>query len=194
MPPAVGAEPRLIKKYSNRKLYDTSSRRYVTLERIGELIREGENVQVIDRGSGEDLTAVTLSQVVLDSERKRHGAIPEALLQQLVRNPGEAFSQAVRQTVSAGQDLIQKAEERVVREPQQALAEARRTIEGLKIPTQKDMDRLERRVRDLSARIEQMSAVIARLDPKAQLSTSAQRPAARRSPAKRRPPRSSKAS
>ena len=126
-------------------------------------------MQVIDRASGEDLTAVTLSQVVLDSERKRHGAVPEALLQQLVRNPGEAFSEAVRQTVSAGQDLIQKAEERVVREPQAALAEARKTLQGLKIPTQKDVDRLERRVRELNSRVEQMAAVIARLDPSAGL-------------------------
>ena len=135
-------------------------------------------MQVIDRASGEDLTAVTLSQVVLDSERKRHGAVPEALLQQLVRNPGEAFSEAVRQTVSAGQDLIQKAEERVVREPQAALAEARKTLQGLKIPTQKDVDRLERRVRELNSRVEQMAAVIARLDPSAGLT--AKSPAVRK--------------
>ncbi|HEV3234717.1 MAG TPA: polyhydroxyalkanoate synthesis regulator DNA-binding domain-containing protein [Candidatus Dormibacteraeota bacterium] len=175
-------EPRLIKKYSNRKLYDTSSRRYITLERIGVLIREGENVQVIDRASGEDLTAVTLSQVVLDSERKKHGAIPEALLQQLVRNPSEAFSEAVRQTVSAGQDLIQKAETRVVREPQQALAEARKTLQGLKIPQQKDMERLERRVRELTARVEQMAEVIERLDPGAKVAAARSR---RRSPARK---------
>jgi polyhydroxyalkanoate synthesis regulator protein len=143
------------------------------------LIREGEDVQVIDRASGEDLTAVTLSQVVLDSERKRHGAVPEALLQQLVRNPGEAFSEAVRQTVSAGQDLIQKAETRVVREPQQALAEARRTLQGLKIPQQKDMERLERRLRELTARVEQMAEVIARLDPGSNVA--ARRPSGRRS-------------
>ena len=140
------------------------------MERIGQLVRDGESVQVIDRASGEDLTAVTLSQVVLDSERKRHGAVPEALLQQLVRNPGEAFSEAVRQTVSAGQDLFQKAEERVVREPQAAIAEARKTLQGLKIPTQKDVDRLERRVRELNNRVEQMAVVIARLDPSAGLS------------------------
>ena len=144
-------------------------------------------MQVIDRASGEDLTAVTLSQVVLDSERKRHGAVPEALLQQLVRNPGEAFSEAVRQTVSAGQDLIQKAEERVVREPQAALAEARKTLQGLKIPTQKDVDRLERRVRELNSRVEQMAAVIARLDPSAGLT--AKSPPVRKtsSPAKAKP-------
>jgi polyhydroxyalkanoate synthesis regulator protein len=128
-------------------------------------VRDGENVQVIDRGTGSDLTAVTLSQVVLDSERKRHGAVPEALLQQLVRAPGEAFSVAVRQTVTAGQDLIQRAEERVVREPQAALAEARRTLQGLKIPSQRDMDRLERRVRELTDRVENLARAIARLDP-----------------------------
>jgi len=58
------------------------------------LVRTGENIQVVDRSNGEDLTAVTLSQVVLDNERKRHGAVPEQLLQ-LVRNPGEAVIGAV---------------------------------------------------------------------------------------------------
>jgi polyhydroxyalkanoate synthesis repressor PhaR len=98
--PTQEPAPRLIKKYSNRKLYDTSSRRYITLERIGELVRTGENIRVVDRSNGEDLTAVTLSQVVLDNERKRHGAVPEQLLQQLVRNPGEAVIGAVRQSRS----------------------------------------------------------------------------------------------
>jgi polyhydroxyalkanoate synthesis regulator protein len=137
------------------------------------LVREGEDVQVIDRSSGEDLTAVTLSQVVLDSERKRHGAVPEALLQQIVRAPTEAISEAVR----AGQDLFQKAEERVVREPQAALAEARKTLQGLKIPNQKDLDRLERRLRDLSARVERLADVISRLDSSSDLK---RKPAPRR--------------
>jgi polyhydroxyalkanoate synthesis repressor PhaR len=154
--------PRLIKKYTNRKLYDTTSRRYITLERIGELVRGGENIQVVDRGSGEDLTAVTLSQVVLDNERKRHGAVPEQLLQQLVRNPGEAVIGAVRQSISAVQDQIQRAEERVVR-PDVALEEAlektlARTLRGLKIPSQRDMQRFERRLTELASRVDRLAA------------------------------------
>ena len=51
----------LIKRYPNRKLYDTEAKQYVTLEQIAELIRSGKDVQVIDHESGEDLTALTLS-------------------------------------------------------------------------------------------------------------------------------------
>ncbi len=161
--PTQEPAPRLIKKYSNRKLYDTSSRRYITLERIGELVRTGENIQVVDRSNGEDLTAVTLSQVVLDNERKRHGAVPEQLLQQLVRNPGEAVIGAVRQSISAVQDQIQRAEERV--RPDVAVEEAlekalARTLRGLKIPSQKEMQRFDRRLTDLVKRVDRLADIV----------------------------------
>jgi polyhydroxyalkanoate synthesis regulator protein len=134
------------------------------LERIGELVRTGENIQVVDRSNGEDLTAVTLSQVVLDNERKRHGAVPEQLLQQLVRNPGEAVIGAVRQSISAVQDQIQRAEERVVR-PDVAFEEAleralARTLRGLKIPSQKEMQRFDRRLTDLVRRVDRLADVV----------------------------------
>jgi polyhydroxyalkanoate synthesis regulator protein len=134
------------------------------LERIGELVRTGENIQVVDRSNGEDLTAVTLSQVVLDNERKRHGAVPEQLLQQLVRNPGEAVIGAVRQSISAVQDQIQRAEERVVR-PDVAFEEAleralARTLRGLKIPSQKEMQRFDRRLTDLVSRVDRLADVV----------------------------------
>jgi polyhydroxyalkanoate synthesis regulator protein len=134
------------------------------LERIGELVRTGENIQVVDRSNGEDLTAVTLSQVVLDNERKRHGAVPEQLLQQLVRNPGEAVIGAVRQSISAVQDQIQRAEERVVR-PDVAFEEAlekalARTLRGLKIPSQKEMQRFDKRLTDLVRRVDRLAGVV----------------------------------
>ena len=156
---AAASEPRLIKKYSNRKLYDTRSRRYITLERIGELVRGGENVHVVDRGSGEDLTSVTLSQIVLDTQRRRHGAVPEKVLQQLVRAPTEALREAVRQSVSAGQDLMAQAEDRLVRAPERAIEDAiDRALRGLKIPSQKEFDRLERQVRELVKKVDALKS------------------------------------
>ena len=133
----------------------------MTLERIGELMHSGENVQVIDRTSGEDLTTVTISQVVLDRERRRHGAVPEQLLQQLVRAPGEAVAGAVRQSIAAGADFLQRAEEAVVRVPEAAIEETLlRTLRGLKIPTQREMASIDRRLRDLSQRVEELAAAI----------------------------------
>ncbi|HEY8741400.1 MAG TPA: polyhydroxyalkanoate synthesis regulator DNA-binding domain-containing protein [Candidatus Dormibacteraeota bacterium] len=180
----------MIKKYSNRKLYDTTSRQYITLERIGELIRGGETVQVIDRTSGEDLTAVTLSQVVLERERKRHGAVPEQLLQQLVRGPSEAVTQAVQKSIAAGQDFLQRAEERVVRAPEAALDEALlRTLRSLKIPTQREMSGFDRRLRELSQRVDQLAAAIGQQPvPSAAKPARSGKAANSRPPSRRTPP------
>jgi len=61
----------LIKRYPNRKLYNTHSRGYVCLESVADLIRQGHELQVIDHVSGEDLTAVILSQIVLEQRRNK---------------------------------------------------------------------------------------------------------------------------
>ena len=74
----------LIKRYLNRKLYDTQSRRYITLEQIGSLIRQGTDIQVIDHKSGEDLTAITLAQVIAGQEKKQTGSVPSSALADLI--------------------------------------------------------------------------------------------------------------
>jgi polyhydroxyalkanoate synthesis regulator phasin len=145
-------------------------------------VREGETIQVVDRTSGEDLTAVTLSQVVLDNERKRHGAVPEALLQQLVRSPGEVFKEAVRQSITAGQNLIQQAEERVVQQPEAAIEEARRTLQRIRIPGQGDVERLELRVAELTERVEALAGALERLQPGVTATGAKPRAAARAKP------------
>jgi hypothetical protein len=135
----------------------------VTLERIGELLRAGEDIRVVDRTSGEDLTAVTMSQVLLETERRRHGAVPDSMLQQLVKGP-EAILGAVRQSFSAGQDVIQRAEERVASVQEQVFDEAlARTLHGLRLPTQKDLQRLERKVSELSSRLDALSGSVEEL-------------------------------
>ena len=60
----------VIKRYSNRKLYDTQESRYVTLEEIEEMIRAGKEIAVVDAASGEDLTSVTLAQIIFEEEKK----------------------------------------------------------------------------------------------------------------------------
>ncbi|OLC45335.1 MAG: hypothetical protein AUH80_08890 [Chloroflexi bacterium 13_1_40CM_4_65_16] len=63
-------ERHLIKKYANRKLYDTRTSRYITLDQIAQLVRDGHEIKVVDRGNGGDLTQVTLSQIVLSEEKR----------------------------------------------------------------------------------------------------------------------------
>lgn len=90
----------LIKRYSNRKLYDTEAKQYITLEGIAELIRQGQNVQVIDHASGEDLTAVTLTQIVFEQEKKQSGFLPRSILSDMIEVGGERLNQLQRNLVS----------------------------------------------------------------------------------------------
>ncbi|WP_322805565.1 polyhydroxyalkanoate synthesis regulator DNA-binding domain-containing protein [Thermanaerothrix sp.] len=74
-----------IKRYNNRKLYDTVNRCYVTLEDIADYIANGNSVRVVDHESGQDLTTMILAQVIVDQERRLGGLIPRALLTRLIR-------------------------------------------------------------------------------------------------------------
>jgi polyhydroxyalkanoate synthesis repressor PhaR len=79
------ASGRLIRRYENRKLYDTARRRYVTLDDLARLVGAGEDVRVEDQRTGEDLTAVVLAQVVLEGVKERTARIPGQVLARLIR-------------------------------------------------------------------------------------------------------------
>ncbi len=80
--------PRVIKRYPNRKLYDTEARRYVTLERVERLIRDGIEVTVVDAGSGGDLTPMILTEILLNQERRGQAGLPAVFLHQLIKYGG----------------------------------------------------------------------------------------------------------
>lgn len=80
-----------IKRYSNRKLYDPETRQYVTLDEIGEMIRRGEDVRIIDHVTGADLTTLTMAQIVFEQEKRIGGLLPQALLTQVVQAGGNRF-------------------------------------------------------------------------------------------------------
>lgn len=95
------SEPRVIKRYSNRKLYDTQHSCYVTLEQISEMIRQGEDVRILDNNTKEDLTSVTLTQIIFEEEKKRR-LLPLAGLQAIIQTSGqsiEAFVNQIREEV-----------------------------------------------------------------------------------------------
>ena len=90
-------EPRVIKRYSNRKLYDTQSSRYVTLEQIADLIREGEDVRIVDNNSKEDLTSVTLAQIIFEEEKKQKSFLPLGAMRNIIQSGGERLEELVSQ-------------------------------------------------------------------------------------------------
>lgn len=102
--------PILIKRYANRKLYNTQTSRYITLKGIAELLEEDEEVSVIDNETGEDITSVTLSQILVDTERSNR-AVPGNLISELVQRGGDALYGALRRSMgdaSEGLDEFQR--------------------------------------------------------------------------------------
>ncbi|MES1174615.1 MAG: polyhydroxyalkanoate synthesis regulator DNA-binding domain-containing protein [Myxococcales bacterium] len=93
-PPSVR---RIIKRYSNRKLYDTKGSSYVTLLQIAEMIREGEDVQIIDNATKEDKTDVTLALIISEELRTKPRGIPLSTLKALIRNKGERILTQLRE-------------------------------------------------------------------------------------------------
>lgn len=102
----------VIKRYPNRKLYDTDSKQYITLEGIAELIRAGQEVQVIDHASGEDLTSLTLTQIILEQERKQNGFLSNSFLTSLIRDSGDRLASWQRK-LRAPQSLIRHIDEEI---------------------------------------------------------------------------------
>ncbi len=103
----------VIKRYANRKLYDTESKRYVTLDDVAEFIRQGDDVRVIDHVTGEDMTSTTLLQVIFEEEKKIGGLLPQVALTRLIRAGGEAVS-SLRSRL-AGIDPFQVIDEEIRR-------------------------------------------------------------------------------
>lgn len=79
------SEPRIIKRYTNRKLYDTRDSRYVTLSQIASMVRAGEEMKVIDNATKEDLTSLTLAQIIYEQEKQQAEVLPLSALRELVR-------------------------------------------------------------------------------------------------------------
>jgi polyhydroxyalkanoate synthesis repressor PhaR len=108
----------VIKRYPNRKLYDTDAKKYITLDGIAELIRHGAEVQVVDHTTGEDLTTVTLTQIIFEQEKKQAGFLPRSVLTGLVQAGGERLS-TLRRTLSSPLDLLRHVDEEIARRIQQ---------------------------------------------------------------------------
>lgn len=91
------AERRVIKRYSNRKLYDTKDSRYVTLLQIADMVRAGEDVQIIDNATKEDKTDVTLALIISEELKAKPRGIPLVTLKALIRHRGEKLLSTLRE-------------------------------------------------------------------------------------------------
>lgn len=144
----------VVKKYSNRKLYDTFTRRYVTLDVIADLLREGDEVRVVDRSTGADITAVTLSQILVDMERHRRSPLPEPVLVDMVKERSEQLLALLRGSLA----LPRRAAESLEKSTQAMDDAISSGLRNLNIATTDDIDVLEERLAALTRRVEDLEA------------------------------------
>ncbi|MBW2313085.1 MAG: polyhydroxyalkanoate synthesis regulator DNA-binding domain-containing protein [Deltaproteobacteria bacterium] len=103
----------LIKRYANRKLYNTETSRYITLKGIAELIENGDEVRVVDNETGEDITSIALSQILVDNERSKSGDVPGSVLTELISKGGDVLYTALRRGVGDAQGGIEEFQKNV---------------------------------------------------------------------------------
>ena len=108
MTPDDKKETKIIKRYQNRKLYDTQDSCYVTLEDIRDMIKEGQDIQIIDNATKEDLTSVTFAQIIFEEEKKHKGILPLNTFKQIIESGGEALKEFVQKSWESGVKEIQQ--------------------------------------------------------------------------------------
>ncbi|SMD00461.1 polyhydroxyalkanoate synthesis repressor PhaR [Desulfocicer vacuolatum DSM 3385] len=102
-----------IKKYANRKLYDTTDKKYISRTHLSELIRQGRDIVIIDNETGEDLTASIVSGLIATTKGKAGGAVSSSVLIQLFRKGGNALTDYAKKYVSFWQKSFTMAEEEI---------------------------------------------------------------------------------
>jgi polyhydroxyalkanoate synthesis repressor PhaR len=175
-PPATDGRPRrIIKRYSNRKLYDTKDSRYVTLLQIAEMVRASEEVQIIDNNTKDDLTEITLAQIIYEEQKAHSRNVPLQTLKELIHartekvladlregpigrlipgaKPGEEKEEVP--TKEAKPTLVDQAREKL-EEVQHNLDERVRSVLASFRPfqqLQQEVKRLNERIEDLEQRL-----------------------------------------
>jgi polyhydroxyalkanoate synthesis repressor PhaR len=156
----------VIKKYGNRRLYDTTGSRYVNLDDIARFIREGKEVQVVDAKTGRDLTRVTLTQVITEDAKGKPTGLPLELLRQLIIASDEVRQEFMMWYLKSAFDTYEKVQDAVqsrLTDVQSAILSPVDTMKrflGAAVPSQPrsevepEVDALRKRVAELEARLE----------------------------------------
>jgi polyhydroxyalkanoate synthesis repressor PhaR len=105
---ASGDDVVIIKKYANRRLYDTESSSYITLERLAEMVRQKRDFKVVDAKTGEDITHNVLTQIIMDEESRGKTMLPINFLRQLIGMYGDSMQSMVPQYLEASLEAFQR--------------------------------------------------------------------------------------
>lgn len=158
----------VIKRYSNRKLYDSQESRYVTLDELAEMIRAGHEISVVDVSTGDDLTSVILAQILLEKERQHPTTLPTGFMHQLIQY-GETWQEFALSTMKKnleGLTSSQREADQVLRQwatqcgwlrPSQSAAETSPGKPDEFEQLQQEVTALRNQLDALSARLDQQS-------------------------------------
>jgi polyhydroxyalkanoate synthesis repressor PhaR len=151
----------VIKKYANRRLYDTSASRYINLEDIAAMVRNGKDVQVVDASTGEDVTRVTLTQIIVEDARGQPSGLPVELLRQLIvasdRVGQEFIMWYLKSAFDAYQNVQSSVKDRISQMQSAAMSPLSVVRNFLQTPTgQSDAENEE--LRELRQRIAELEA------------------------------------
>jgi len=154
----------LIRKYSDRRLYNTATSRYVKLKDIARMVREGLDVRVVDGRSGKDLTHIIMTQIIVEDAKERHIALPLQLLTQIVRASDKATHDFLTWYLDNALDLYQKAQNTVstgISEAKNVVSSPLDFVRNLlpvrsspPAPESGEVEQLRRRVEELQSRLE----------------------------------------
>lgn len=97
---------KIIKRYQNRKLYDTDASCYVTLDEIAEMIQQGEEVAVVDNRNQKDITAMTLTQIIFEKQKKSETPVPISTLRHIIQHGDGSFSSFLAKGAESAQGEI----------------------------------------------------------------------------------------
>lgn len=142
---------RRIKRYDNRKLYDTEASEYVALSDVADLVREGETVRIVDNSTGEDLTAQTLMQIILEEGKNGESLLPSEILHEVLRQSSRAIDSGFEQIKRRVDDFMGRSVDqlnRLVQHPRaHELEQLRDELQQLEGQLAELIDKVERRKR-----------------------------------------------
>jgi polyhydroxyalkanoate synthesis repressor PhaR len=150
----------IVKKYGNRRLYDTSSSTYVNLEDLAKMVRNGTDVQVVDANTGEDLTRVTLTQIIVEDAKDQPGGLPLELLKQLVVASDHAGREFIMWYLRSAFDAYQKMQGALQSGVSGVMSPVDTLRNFLRGPERQpdENEELRRRVAELEARLNEPAA------------------------------------
>ncbi len=170
---AKSGEKVTIKKYANRRLYDTESSTYITLDRLAQMVREGREFEVVDAKSGDDITRQVLTQIIVDEEARGSTMLPINFLKQLIGLYGNSMQNFVPQYLEAAMDAFQRNQSAVkdalganmfadlAKRNMAMFEDAAQAFTGKRTaadkPSSSDMDQLRAELAALQAKVDKLS-------------------------------------